>query len=133
MKVRERPDGSWELRWLEGKTEHNHGVHDASSYHEHRRLDDAQTRLLHANHAAGIAASRTKLALENNDPELIITSRDIYNQTAQIAREMRQGKEPNQAFIAELTELKEKGLMVFEYEVDEVTRRIRKIFMADQR
>ena len=57
MKVNERPDSSWELRWLEGRTEHNHGVHDASSYHEHRQLDSAQLRLLYANQAVGISAS----------------------------------------------------------------------------
>jgi FAR1 DNA-binding domain len=40
MKVNERPDGSWELRWLEGRQEHNHTANDAASYHEHRRLTE---------------------------------------------------------------------------------------------
>jgi hypothetical protein len=133
MKVNERRDSSWELRWLVGRTQHNYGVNDASACHEHRRLDDTQIRLLHANHASGIPASRTKSALEKTDSELIITSRDIYNRTAKIERELRQGKEPNQAFIDELTELREKGLIIFEYEIDETTRRIQKIFMADIR
>jgi hypothetical protein len=133
MKVFERPDGSWELRWMEGRQEHNHNVHDAASYHEHRRLNEAQQRIVHTNHAAGITVSRTKATLQAENPDLEIISRDLFNETAKRAREMNQGKETNQALIDELTALKEKGEIVFEYMIDPHSRRIQKIFIADSR
>jgi len=46
---------------------------------------------------------------------------------------MRQGKEPNQALIDELTALKNKGEIIFEYTINPNTRRIEKIFIADAR
>jgi len=33
MKINERPDGSWQLRWMEDRCQHNHDVHDPASYH----------------------------------------------------------------------------------------------------
>ena len=39
---------------------------------------------------------------------------------------MRQGKEPNQALIDELTALKDKGEIIFEYTIN-----LEKIFIAD--
>ena len=109
--------------------------HDPASYHEHRRLNGAQQRIVHANHAAGIGAARTQAELKANDPDLEITciSRDVYNRTAQEARDMRQGKEPNQALIDELTALKDKGEIIFEYTINPNTRRIEKILIADAR
>jgi ABC-type Zn2+ transport system substrate-binding protein/surface adhesin len=133
MKINERPDGRWQLRWMEDRCQHNHDIHDPASYHEHRRLNEAQQRIVHANHAAGISAARTQAALQANDPDLEIISRDIYNRTAQEARDMRQGKEPNQALIDELTALKDKGEVIFEYTINPNTRRIEKIFIADAR
>jgi hypothetical protein len=133
MKVNERLDGSWELRWMEGRQEHNHDVKDPASYHEHRRLNEAQQRIVHANHAAGITAARTKVALQADDPDIEIISRDLFNKTAQMAREMRRGKEPNQALVDELNALKERGELIFEYAIDPDTRRIQKIFIADGR
>jgi hypothetical protein len=133
MKINERPDGSWELRWMEDRCQHNHDVHDPASYHENRRLNEAQRCIVYANHDAGIDAARTKAALQANDPDLEITSRDIYNKTAQMAREMRRGKEPNQALIDELTAFKNEGQIIFEHTIDPNTRRIQKIFIADAR
>lgn len=133
MKVNERLDGSWELRWMEGRQEHNHSVNDVASYHEHRRLNEAQQRVVHTNQAAGITVSRTKATLQAEDSNLEITSRDLFNETAKRAREMNQGKETNQALIDELTALKEKGEIIFEYMVDPHSRRIQKIFLADSR
>jgi hypothetical protein len=101
--------------------------HDPASYHEHRRLNEAQQCIVHANHAAGIGASRTKAALKANDPDLEVISRDIYNKTAQRARET------NQALIDELTAFKDRGEIIFEYTINPNTRRIEKIFIADAR
>ena len=133
MKINERPDGQWELRWMEDRRQHNHDVYDPASYHEHRRLNEAQRRIVHANQAAGIGAARTKAALKANDSDLEITTRDIYNKTAQKAREMRKGKEPNQALIDELVAFKNKGDIIFEYTINPNTRRIEKIFISDAR
>jgi len=101
--------------------------------HKHRRLNEVQRRIVHANQAVGIGAARTKAALKANDPDLEITTRDIYNKTAQKAREMRQGKEPDQALIDELVAFKDKGDIIFEYTINPNTRRIEKIFIADAR
>ncbi len=79
MKVQERPDGSWTLRYLpEPLTRlHNHEVNDPSPYHEHRKLNDDQKRLVDTNYSARISAARTKKALKANDPGSLIISRDI--------------------------------------------------------
>lgn len=133
LKVRELASGVWALRHMEGKTEHNHEFNDASLYHEHRQLTPAQQALVHANRISGIPASRTKSALEKTDPNLMLISRDIYNKTAQMERELLQGKEPNQSLIDDLNALKAEGKMVFEYEINPVTRKIEKLFLADAR
>ena len=120
-----------ELRWMEDRCQHKHDVYDPASYHEHRRLNEAQQRIVHADHAAGIGAARTKASLKANDHDLEIISRDIFNKTAQRAREMGQGMEPNQALVDELIASKYKKEIIFEYTINPSTRRIEKVFIAD--
>ena len=49
--------------------QHNYDIYDPASYHEHRRLNEAQRRIVHANHAAGFSTSDAA-ALKANDPDL---------------------------------------------------------------
>jgi hypothetical protein len=100
---------------MEDRCQHKHDVYDLASYHEHRRLNEAQQRIVHAKHAAGIGAARTKASLKANDSDL------------EISKEMRQGMEPNQALVDELTVSKYKKEIIFGM------RRIEKIFIADAR
>jgi hypothetical protein len=133
IKVNERPNNLWDLRWMEGRTIHNHTFNDPSAYSEHRTLQPHQRRIILANHASGILLSRTKASLEAQDPVILITSRDLYNKYATMARDLRKGKEANEALIYDLVAAKQRGEVYFEYIIDEFTHRIQKIFLADTR
>jgi hypothetical protein len=129
LKVQERPEGSWALYHMIGRTEHNHPPHNSASYWEHRQLSAIQKEVVIANHAAGVSASRIKPSLKTSYPNLEIASRDLYNQTARISREIRKGQPANEALIKELIEAKEKGDLFFEYSLGEEGR-IQKLFIA---
>jgi hypothetical protein len=133
LKVNERPNGSWELRWLDGRTDHNHPPFDRTSYSEHRQFTQAQESLVRSNTAAGIPASRTKAALVAGDPNIRVISRDIWNISATMGREKRDGNLPNKALLLELTSQKSKGEVLFEYVVNPTSHRIEKMFIADMR
>ena len=132
MKVQERPDGTWTLHHLTGRIDHNHPPTNASAYYEHRQLSKTQKEVVVAIYTAGVVTSRIKRSLKAAEPDLEITSRDLYNQTAKIVLEIRQGQPPNEALIRELTEAKEKGELFFEYSLNEEDR-ILKLFLADMR
>ena len=129
LKAKERPDGSWTLKPM--YEEHNHPANAPVSCHEHRQLSEDQLKLVMANQTAGITANRTKRSLKAIDPDIEIISRDIYNQTARIGRELRRGKPPNEALIEKLSDAKAKGELFFEYSLTPEGR-ISKLFVADK-
>jgi hypothetical protein len=119
MKVQERPNGTWTLHHLQ--TQHNHPASNPASYPEHRQLSATQKQVLVANHTAGVPTNRIKRSLKTANPALEITSRDLYNQTAKLARDLRQGQPPNEALIQELSEAKARGELYFEYSLNDGT------------
>jgi hypothetical protein len=111
---------------------HNHSVNDIKAYPEHRGLSEDQVRVVRASKTAGVPVNRIKASLKAADPESEVSSRDIYNWTARIAREGRGGRPPNEALIEKLTTLKEEGSLFFEYTLTEEGR-IQRLFLADMR
>ena len=109
---------------------YNHGVSDVKAYYKHRELSEAQIAMVRAGKASGIPANRIKGQLKAAYPSLEIQSRDIYNWTARIARDVREGLPLNEALIQKLIKLKEEGKVFFEYTLIE-EERIQKMFIAD--
>ena len=65
------------------------------------------------------------------DPGSEATAQDIRNATAEIAREALAGRPPNEAFIEDLTMLKEKGKLYFAIDYSDEGK-ISKVFIADR-
>jgi hypothetical protein len=134
IKLQERPDGSWDLKYrstIESRT-HNHPPADASAFHEHRTFTPEQIATIVTNHQAGIPATRTSAILRAQDPKLLAKNRDFYNQIASFDRLRRRGKPPNEALVAELERDKAVNLIYFAYERDGQGH-ITRMFVADMR
>jgi hypothetical protein len=84
-----------------------------------------------ASKTTGVPVNRIKASLKAADPESGVGSRDIYNWTARITREGREGRPPNKALIEKLTTLKEEGSLFFEYTLTEEGR-IQRLFLTDR-
>jgi hypothetical protein len=140
MKIQERPGGTWTLKRMDGSAarppkdycSHNHGPNDVKAYPQHRQLSEEQLRVVKAGRAAGVPPNRIKASLKAADSSCEVKTRDIYNKTAQVVRELKQGLQQNEAFIANLTKLKEEGKIFFEYTLTEEGR-IENVFIADIR
>jgi hypothetical protein len=133
VKARERCDNTWTLqhRGHEYCT-HNHDPAPAGTFPEHRRLNAAQVQVVQSHYTAGISASRTVAVLRQDDPQLHVHHRDIYNLTAELSRAKRQGKSPPEALISRLEAEKAEGKIYFEWRRDSEGH-IAMLFVADAR
>jgi len=133
VKARERSDGSWTLqhRGPEFST-HNHDPAPIGTFPEHRRLNAAQIQVVQSHYTAGIPASRTVAVLRQDDPQLHLYHRDIYNITAELSRAKREGKAPPEALISRLEAEKAEGKIFFEWRCDS-NGHISMLFIADAR
>ena len=111
---------------------HNHDPNDVKAYPQQRQLSEEQLRVVKAGRAAGVPPNRIKASPKAADSSCEGKTRDIYNKTAQVVRELKQGLQQNEAFIANLTKLKEEGKIFFEYTLTEEGR-IENVFIADIR
>jgi hypothetical protein len=134
IKVQERPDSSWDLKYLQDSKyqTHNHDFKDIASYSEHRKLTKEQLTIIKADHTAGIQPNRIVGSLKAADPTSHIVTRDIYNVVSKLKSDALQGKRPNEALVEKLTKQKEEGSIFFEYTLSEEGR-IEKMFLADIR
>ncbi|KAL3421915.1 hypothetical protein PVAG01_06071 [Phlyctema vagabunda] len=78
---------------------HNHAAQPASAFYQHRALSVEQKELVATNYTAGIGAKHTKSLIRQQDPEVPITTRDIWNMNAVISREQRNGLCPPEAVV----------------------------------
>ena len=134
MRVREQNDGTWALRHRDEAKfgVHNHGPAAPGSFPEHRQLQDHQLQLIETHYTAHIAPSRTIAVLRQQDPEINIYHRDIYNVTVALSRATRGGQSAPEALITQLEAEKAEGKIYFEWRSDEKGC-IAMLFLVDMR
>ena len=117
IKARERADGLWDLTYRSGPRycQHNHPPADRGTFAVDRRLSDAQRKTLITNFQAGVAARQTAATLRQEDPNLRISHRDLYNITAKIGRARQQGYSPSEGLILELEQAQAVGEVFFKH------------------
>ena len=134
IKARERVNGSWDLTYRSDPKycQHNHPPADRGTFAADRQLSDAQNQTVITNFQAGVAARQTAATLRQEDPNLRITHRDLYNITAKIRRASEQGHSPSEGLILELERAQAVGEVFFEHLQDEQGH-LSKLFIADAR
>ena len=133
FKARERPDNSWEIKHRGPQySTHNHGRAPPIAFPEYRRFNTEQQQAIQAHHAAGITSSRTVAILRQDNPQIHILHRDVYNITAELGRARRQGQSPAEALIRRLEGEQEQGEIRFEWRRD-TEGHISMLFIANTR